>query len=217
MTDKPQPVGPTPQTLRGRIASVVFHNAENDFAVVRVTPKGHEGTGVLRTVVGMLHGARAGEEIEVTGKPLDDPKFGPQFRAESCRLLEPSDEDSIVTYLSSGLIPGVGPATAQRIVDTFGQSTLRVLDEDPGRMREVPGKCSALTPQTSHFSGRKCGHGLWLSSIVPVTRCARRPSLSPPIVAIERRRVAGLKATASSRGSSCSSAARRAIGQGAGG
>ena len=85
------------------------------------------------------------------------------------------------------------------------------------RMREVPGKCSALTPQTSHFSGRKCGQGSWLSSIVPVTRCARRPSLSPPIVAIERRRVAGLKATASSRGSSCSSAARRAIGQGAGG
>ncbi len=80
-----------------------------------------------------------GERVELTGEYASHPKYGSQFKAVSYHTLAPATLSAIETYLGSGLIKGVGPATARAIVAAFGMDTLKILDEDPLRLSEIPG------------------------------------------------------------------------------
>jgi exodeoxyribonuclease V alpha subunit len=125
------------QTLDGTIDRIVFFNEENGYTVARLTPdRGAEGSA---TVVGTLPGLREGEHVRAQGVWEENPKFGSQFKVSSCEIIPPSSAEGIEKYLSSGLIKGIGPVMAERIVARFGPDTLRVISEEPKRLREIQG------------------------------------------------------------------------------
>ncbi len=123
-------------TLSGTIERVTFHNPDTGFAVLRVVARGRRG---LVTVVGKMASANAGETIEATGAWVQDRNHGEQFSAESIRCVPPHTLEGIEKYLASGLVKGIGPAYARRIVDAFGERTLQVIDESPTFLTEVKG------------------------------------------------------------------------------
>jgi exodeoxyribonuclease V alpha subunit len=124
------------ETLSGIIERVTFHNPENGFAVLRVQASGRSG---LVTVVGHLATALAGEYIEATGAWNHDRDHGLQFKADQLRITPPHTVEGIAKYLGSGLVKGIGPHFARKIVDVFGERTLAVIDESPAFLQEVRG------------------------------------------------------------------------------
>ncbi|MBI2803737.1 MAG: ATP-dependent RecD-like DNA helicase [Planctomycetes bacterium] len=122
--------------LSGTIDRVTFHNPENGFVVLRVVARGVRGPV---TVVGQTPRAVAGEFVEATGKWADDPDFGRQFKADGLRILPPSTLEGIEKYLGSGLVKGIGPTYARKIVEVFGERTLDVIDESPTFLKEIKG------------------------------------------------------------------------------
>jgi exodeoxyribonuclease V alpha subunit len=122
--------------LSGTIERVTFHNPENGFIVLRVEARGIRGPV---TVVGQTPRAVAGEFVEASGKWTDDPEFGKQFKADSLRILPPSTVEGIEKYLGSGLVKGIGPVYARKIVAVFGARTLQVIDESPTFLKEIRG------------------------------------------------------------------------------
>ena len=130
---------PPPQVegvLEGEVVRVTYESDETGFRVLRVAVPGKKDP---ETVVGVFPPAPPGTRVRATGKRVDDPRHGAQFKADTLLTLAPSTLDGVQRYLASGLVPGIGPAYAKRIVDTFGDKTLEVLDRDPSRLREVPG------------------------------------------------------------------------------
>ncbi|HQB44905.1 MAG TPA: ATP-dependent RecD-like DNA helicase, partial [Polyangiaceae bacterium] len=98
-----------------------------------------EPEGPSVTVVGPMQPMSLGSRVRITGRWENDARHGLQLRAHTVLLLEPDTREGLMRYLGSGLIPGIGPAYAQRIVDRFGEDTLRVLDQEPHRLEEVQG------------------------------------------------------------------------------
>ncbi len=121
--------------LRGTVARVVFENRESGWAVVHFEPD----DGGLITVVGAMAPLFPGECIEIQGEWETDRRYGRQFRAKLCMPAEPQSESGARRYLASGVVPGIGPELARRLVDRFGTDTLQVLDEDPERLLAVRG------------------------------------------------------------------------------
>ncbi len=97
------------------------------------------GRDELVTVVGTMQELQPGESVRLQGEWTNHPRHGRQFRAEIVTQVRPATVEAIKRYLGSGLIKGVGPVTAKRIVEFFGADTLDVLDRTPGRVLEVPG------------------------------------------------------------------------------
>jgi exodeoxyribonuclease V alpha subunit len=124
------------QNLTGVIERVTFHNPETGFAVLRVLPRGRRG---VVTVVGTLASATPGEHVEAVGAWAFDPAHGEQFKAERLRCVPPATAEGIEKYLGSGLVKGVGPHFARKIVQAFGERTLQVIDESPSYLKEVKG------------------------------------------------------------------------------
>jgi exodeoxyribonuclease V alpha subunit len=124
------------ETLKGIIERVTFHNPENGFAVLRVQAGGRRE---LVTVVGHLPSAVAGEYLEATGTWTQDRDHGLQFKADSLRTTPPHTVQGIERYLASGLIKGIGPHYARKIVEVFGDRTLAVIDESPAFLQEIKG------------------------------------------------------------------------------
>lgn len=124
-----------PQTIYGTIASVVFQNEENGYAVVRLATQDGEAV----TLVGCIPNPVPGEEITATGGFVVHPTHGEQFTAAEVERRMPLDESGILDYLASGVIRGVGPATAQRMVERFGVDTLNVIENDPEALRALKG------------------------------------------------------------------------------
>jgi exodeoxyribonuclease V alpha subunit len=123
-------------TLSGTIERVTFHNPENGFAVLRVQ------TGSRRaqvTVVGTLASVDAGEYIEASGAWVQDREHGPQFRADELRTTPPQTAAGIEKYLGSGLVKGIGPHFARKIVEVFGERALAIIEESPAFLKEVKG------------------------------------------------------------------------------
>ena len=119
----------------GTVHSVIFQNPENGYTVLRLlTP---EGEAV--TVVGCVPCAAPGEHLAASGVWETHPQHGEQLRALELERSLPEDEEEIFSYLSSGICKGVGPATAQRIVDRFGAETLDILEREPERLNTVKG------------------------------------------------------------------------------
>ena len=121
--------------ISGVVNSIIYRNTENGWTVLELALD----EGEKLTVVGALPLASVGERVELTGEYASHPKYGSQFKAVSYHTLAPATLSAIETYLGSGLIKGVGPATARAIVATFGMDTLKILDEDPLRLSEIPG------------------------------------------------------------------------------
>ncbi|MBQ2061345.1 MAG: ATP-dependent RecD-like DNA helicase [Oscillospiraceae bacterium] len=123
------------QTVEGTVEHVVFHNEENGYTILNLVTD--EGEAV--TVVGCIPFAAAGEGMTVTGVWVDHPSYGRQMNAESVDRRMPETADEIIAYLGSGVIKGIGPATAQRLVERFGDDTLRVIEEEPERLKTIKG------------------------------------------------------------------------------
>jgi len=121
--------------LEGTVERVTYFNAENGYSVIRLKPaRGQD----LVTLVGNLPELSPGEYLRLQGQWTSHTDYGRQFKVERCEQALPATVEGIRRYLGSGLIKGVGPKTADRIVKTFGRDTLDVIDTTPDRLREVP-------------------------------------------------------------------------------
>jgi exodeoxyribonuclease V alpha subunit len=128
--------GTEPATLEGTVERIVFENADTGFVVGRLQ---QEGNPDLITFVGSLLTVSPGETARISGRWIDDKKFGRQIKVENYESILPSSIDGIEKYLGSGLIQGIGKAYAKRLVDTFGSSTLEIIDKQPEKLRRVEG------------------------------------------------------------------------------
>ncbi len=130
------------ETVDGTVKSVVFRNDETGFTILHVTPAETDGAFRLAareiTVLGTCAAAWEGEELHATGAWVDDPVRGRQFKAKTVECIPPKSVEGVRRYLASGLIRGIGPVLANRIVDRFGAETIDVLDHHSGRLREIP-------------------------------------------------------------------------------
>ena len=133
-------------TVEGSVDAVIFQNEENGYTVLLLRVDGEDEP---ITVVGCIPCAAAGEGMTVTGVWVNHPVHGPQLSAESVERRLPQEEEDIVCYLSSGILKGVGPATAQRLVERFGADTLRVLEEEPERLKTIKGITSKKAVELS--------------------------------------------------------------------
>lgn len=129
-------------TLRGVVERLTFHSEETGYTVARLAPEGQERApfpGREVTIVGAMAGINVGEFVELTGRWTMHPDYGKQFQVEQMRSVLPATVAGIEKYLGSGLIKGVGPVTARRIVRRFGVETLDIIEQTPERLVEVPG------------------------------------------------------------------------------
>jgi exodeoxyribonuclease V alpha subunit len=133
---KPQPQTSPQEVLAGLIERVTYHNAENGFCVLRAKARGHRD---VVTVVGHAAAIAAGEWITASGEWVNDRTHGQQFKARFLRTSPPTSADGIEKYLSSGMIRGVGPVYAKKLVRAFGEKVFDVIEATPDRLREVDG------------------------------------------------------------------------------
>lgn len=126
---------PELEILQGTIAGVVYQNYDNGYSVLRLACE----DGQTVTVVGTIPLPSAGERLMVTGKWTSHPSYGKQFEAEFLERLMPQTATQILGYLSSRVIKGIGPKTAARIVNRFGDETLHIMEREPERLAEVSG------------------------------------------------------------------------------
>jgi exodeoxyribonuclease V alpha subunit len=122
--------------LAGLIERVTYHNAENGFCVLRAKVRGHRD---VVTVVGHAAAIAAGEWITASGEWVNDRTHGRQFKARFLRTSPPTSADGIEKYLSSGMIRGVGPVYAKKLVRAFGEKVFDIIETTPDRLREVGG------------------------------------------------------------------------------
>ena len=123
--------------LEATVEGTVYRNAENGYSVVTVKPEQKIGLRTV-TVVGTLPMLSGGEMGIFTGEWMEHPQYGRQFKCQKVELQRPTTLQGILKYLSSGIIHGVGAKTARDIVNCFGEDTLKILDEHPERLQEVP-------------------------------------------------------------------------------
>ena len=134
--NQPMPGSVMGAELQGQIERITYQNEENGFVIAKVNVVGYRD---LVTVVGNLTTASPGETLFMQGNWVEHPKFGRQFKIVQCRTTMPATVHGIEKYLGSGLVKGIGPKMAKRIVKAFGADTLRVIDEDIMRLTEVAG------------------------------------------------------------------------------
>ena len=128
--------GPPTENLAGLVERVTFHNEENGFCVLRLKARGQRD---LITVIGHAAMISAGEWIQAVGTWTNDRTHGLQFRAAFLKATPPTTIEGIERYLGSGMIRGIGPAYAKRLVKTFGEAVFDVIEAEPARLREVEG------------------------------------------------------------------------------
>ena len=124
------------EVLAGLVERVTYHNAENGFCVLRAKARGHRD---VVTVVGHAASIAAGEWITASGEWTNDRTHGQQFKARFLRTSPPTSAEGIEKYLSSGMIRGVGPVYAKKLVRAFSEKVFDVIEATPNRLREVDG------------------------------------------------------------------------------
>src|SRR3974390_3123305 len=130
----PQAEPSNQEVLAGLVERITFHNAENGFCVLRAKARGHRD---LVTVVGHAAAIVAGEWITASGEWVNDRTHGQQFKARFLRTAAPTSVDGIEKYLASGMIRGVGPVYAKKLVRAFGEKVFEVIEEAADRLQEV--------------------------------------------------------------------------------
>jgi exodeoxyribonuclease V alpha subunit len=140
----PQP--DTGEVLAGLVERVTYHNAENGFCVLRARARGHRD---VVTVVGYAAVISAGEWILASGQWVNDRTHGQQFRARFLRTSAPTSADGIERYLSSGMIRGVGPVYAKKLVRAFGEKVFDVIETTSAFDEVDVSRTQAQRPRTS--------------------------------------------------------------------
>ena len=126
--------------LRGIVDRITFQNEENGYTVARLQVEGSAAyNDRLATIVGEMLSINPGETVVLEGEWTTHKQYGAQFKIESYQTVYPSTVEGMRRYLGSGLIKGIGPVTAKRIVDHFGKEALDVIESDPDRLVEVEG------------------------------------------------------------------------------
>ena len=128
---------PPESVLEAVLERVTYANEETGYTIARVATE-RSGRDLL-TVVGPLLGAQVGESLRLTGRWTSHPRYGRQFEVRTYATVLPATIQGIQRYLGSGLIKGIGPVMAERMVAQFGTDILRVIEEEPQRLTEVPG------------------------------------------------------------------------------
>ncbi|MBQ3575583.1 MAG: ATP-dependent RecD-like DNA helicase [Clostridia bacterium] len=121
--------------FRGSVEDIVFRNEANGWTVINFKV---EGSGQI-SAVGILPFISAGEQVILDGEITEHRDYGEQIKVSSYEILRPETKSGVEKYLGSGLIKGIGPATAKLIVKHFGVNTLDILEETPQRLQEIPG------------------------------------------------------------------------------
>jgi exodeoxyribonuclease V alpha subunit len=124
------------EVLAGLVERVTFHNAENGFCVLRVKARGQRD---LITILGHAAMISAGEFVQASGAWINDRTHGVQFRASFLKAAPPTTIEGIEKYLGSGMIRGIGPVYAKKLVRAFGEAVFDVIQQEPHRLREVTG------------------------------------------------------------------------------
>ena len=122
------------EELTGVIDHFLFKNESNGYGVMELTT---EDDDVI--CVGTMAGIDQGEMVHVTGEYVVHPTYGPQLKISSIDVVQPTGAVAIERYLASGIIKGVGPKIAKRIIRSFGEDTLRIIEEEPERLTEIKG------------------------------------------------------------------------------
>src|SRR5246500_1709585 len=124
------------EVLVGLVERVTFHNNENGFCVLRVKARGQRD---LITITGHAAMISAGEFVQASGTWVNDRTHGVQFRASFHKAAAPTTTEGIEKYLGSGMIRGIGPIYAKKLVRAFGDAVFEIIEQEPGRLREVTG------------------------------------------------------------------------------
>ena len=135
-SDERQPRSADREVQAGLVERVTFHNPDNGFCVLRVKARVHRD---LVTVVGHAAMVAAGEWITASGEWVNDRTHGQQFKARFIRSSAPSSIEGIEKYLGSGMIRGIGPVYARKLVRAFVEEVFDVIEAEPERLREVSG------------------------------------------------------------------------------
>ena len=130
----------------GNVDSTVFRNEDNGYSVINIFYNNKK-----TTIVGTIPEVYEGQTLELEGEFVVNKKFGEQFKVESAKVVEPTSLPAIEKYLSSGLIYGIGPVTAKKIVDEFKENTLDVLAFNPTKLSKVRGISKAKAIEISNL------------------------------------------------------------------
>lgn len=122
------------ETVTGYVDHIVYQNKENGYAVIALVTEGEE-----LVCVGNFRYVETGETLRLEGNFVEHPMYGCQLRVEKVEIVQPDDQESMVRYLGSGAIKGVGESLAARIVKEFGSDTFRIIEEEPERLAEIKG------------------------------------------------------------------------------
>ncbi len=125
-----------PETLKGLIERVTYHNPDSGFAVLKIQVKGRHD---LVTVIGSTTSVTAGEHLEATGKWVVDREHGQQFKADELKTTHPASAEGIEKYLASGAIRSIGPKLAAKIVSVHKERTLEVFENTPDFLLYIKG------------------------------------------------------------------------------
>ena len=154
--------------LKGTVDEVLFYKEEDGYIVFDL-----EAEEEMVTVVGELGLLEPGEEVELTGSFVSHPRFGQQFRADSCIRALPSTVVNIERYLASGVIRGIGKALAKRIVDEFGEFTLQIIEQEPEKLCRIKGispqKCEEITEAAQQIFGLRSLMGRLQAFSIPAS------------------------------------------------
>ena len=132
----PPPHTKEQEVLAGLVERVTFHNEESGFCVLRTKARSHRD---LVTIIGQAATISAGEWITASGEWVNDRTHGQQFRARFLKTSPPTSIEGIEKYLGSGMVRGIGPVYARKLVQTFGEKVFDTIEAQPERLREVTG------------------------------------------------------------------------------
>ncbi|MGM0364975.1 MAG: SF1B family DNA helicase RecD2 [Actinomycetota bacterium] len=124
------------ETICGTLERIIYSNPETNFFVGKLR---RDNQAQLITIVGNINNMDCGQRVEITGHWYEDAKYGSQFKIEDVKYIEPQTTEGIEKYLGSGLIKGIGPAMAKKIVLRFKLDTLKILDQDPQKLTQIEG------------------------------------------------------------------------------
>ncbi|HEX2986386.1 MAG TPA: ATP-dependent RecD-like DNA helicase [Caproiciproducens sp.] len=130
--------------MTGSVEQVIFRNEKNGYSIIELNAGGE-----LVTVVGTMPFVSAGEELRVVGNWINNPTYGTQFKADAFEHSKPATASAMLKYLASGAVKGIGPGTAAKIVDSFGENTLNVLENEPERLCIIKGITKAKAQKIS--------------------------------------------------------------------
>ena len=131
-----KPPATLPESLSGLIERITFHNEDTGFGVLKVKVKGRRD---LVTVVGSLASVSAGEWLTAQGQWVQDKEYGLQFRADMLNSSAPTTKEGIEKYLGSGMVKGIGPIYARKLVDKFGEGVFDIIEKESARLEDVDG------------------------------------------------------------------------------